>query len=161
VGPCIWASKRTLLCGVRSSAGVLDGIYRIDSRDERRPIRLTVTPYPPVTTSAVVTSPAMCPLTAGTSYTYVRSRFRHQNDPAAPRSGALFVADIDGTNVHRITQWGLPNSPDIGFESRGSRHRGIIFGTEGWRACEDWPRERRLRRLSLDIPPDPYAYDPR
>jgi len=123
VGPCIWATERALLCEVRSPAGEVDGIYRLDSLDRQEPVRLTVTPFPPGNDFGDGDIPGdVSP--DGQRFVFVRSiPFPPPDNPHASQSGALFVGNVDGTGVHRITRWGLPNSHDAGFESWGSHGR--------------------------------------
>jgi Tol biopolymer transport system component len=160
VGPCIWATARALLCEVRSSAGTVDGIYRVDARDRRPPVRLTVTPFPPGDDFGGGDIPGdVSP--DGEHFVFVRSiPFPPADNPDATQSGALFIGNTAGTGAHRITRWGLPNSHDTGFESWGSHGRGIVFGTEAGGIARISADGRHLRHLALDIPADSYAYGP-
>lgn len=160
ISPCIWATTRLLLCEVRSQAGLVDGIYRVDARDRRRAVRLTVTPYPPGDDFGGGDIPGdVSP--DGKQFVFMRSiPFPPRDNPDASQSGALFVADVGGGSVRRITRYGLPNSHDTGLESWGSGGRGIIFGTESGDLATIRPDGRHLRRLHLDIPAESYAFGP-
>ena len=146
---------------MRSPAGEVDGIYRVDSLDQQEPVRLTVTPFPPGNDFGGGDIPGdVSP--DGQRFVFVRSiPFPPPDNPHASQSGALFVGNVDGTGVHRITRWGLPNSHDTGFESWGSHGRGIVFGTEAGGIATIEPTGRALRHVDLDIPPNSYAYGPR
>jgi Tol biopolymer transport system component len=132
VGPCIWdVSGTRILCSVRNfTTGdpSYDGIYSV-AADGTDPVRLTVDPYPPSGEFGggdIVgdVSPD------GTRFTFVRTR---QEQPVARRheqSGALFVENLDGTGLRRLTPYGLPNSHDetaVSWSPDGSR---ILFGSE-------------------------------
>jgi Tol biopolymer transport system component len=160
VGPCTWATNRWLLCEVRSDQGVVDGIYRVDSRDRCAPQRLTVTPYPPGDDFGGGDIPGdVSP--DGRRFVFVRSiPFPPPDNPDASQSGALFIGNLNGARAHRITRWGLPNSHDTGFESWGSHGRPIVFGTETGEIATIRPTGRNLRRPDLDIPANSYAYGP-
>ena len=98
VGPCIWAGNRALLCEVRSQAGSVDGIYRVDPSDLHAPVRLTATPYPPGDDFGGGDIPGdVSP--DGTRFVFLRSiPVAPPTNPEATQSGALFVANIDGPN---------------------------------------------------------------
>lgn len=160
VSPCIWATRQALLCEVRSPSGRIDGIYRVDVRDRHKPVRLTVTPYPPSDDFGGGDIPGdLSP--DGRHFVFVRSiPLPPPENPDASQSGALYVGNVDGSGVRRITRWGLPNSHDTGFESWGSHRRGIVFGTESGAIATLRPDGSRIHKLDLDIPPDSYAYAP-
>ena len=160
VGPCIWAGNRALLCEVRSQAGSVDGIYQVDPSDLQAPVRLTATPYPPGVDFGGGDIPGdVSP--DGTRFVFLRSiPVAPPTNPEATQSGALFVANIDGSKPHRITAWGVPNSHDSGFESWGSRSRGIVFGTEAGDLATIDADGSRLHYLHAKFPPNSYAYAP-
>jgi hypothetical protein len=124
VSPCIWASTTQLLCSVRTSAGSIDGVYSVSSNDRRKARRLTFNPYLP---SGDFGGGDVVGDVSPDGRRFVLMRGRPATPPGQPdasQSGALFVADLRGGGVRRITPFGLPNSHDNGVESwspRGGR----------------------------------------
>lgn len=160
VSPCIWATRTQLLCSVRTSAGSIDGVYKVSSNDRRRARRLTFNPYPPSGDFGggdVVgdVSPN------GRRFVFMRARpAPPPGQPDATQSGALFLADVRGGGVHRITPYGLPNSHDNGVESWSPRGGRILFGTEDGLLDTIRVNGSDPRTIRIDVPHDSFAYAP-
>lgn len=133
IGPCVWIPPGArILCksqNFNTPDHSLDGIYSMTNAGTD-PIRLTVNPFPPSGPFGggdVIgdVSPD------GQQFVFMRAR----QDPGHPhgreQSGALFVENIDGSRLRQITDFGLPNSHDDGFESWSPDGSRILFGSAG------------------------------
>jgi Tol biopolymer transport system component len=132
IGPCVWVPPGTqILCKAQNFATAdhsLDGIYRMDV-DGTHLVRLTVNPFPPADPfgggdAVGDVSPD------GHRFIFMRARPDPGHPPGREQSGALFVENLDGTGLHQITQYGVPNSHDDGFESWSPDGSKILFGSE-------------------------------
>ena len=132
VGPCVWIPPdgSRILCSSRNFATSdhsLDGIYSMTSSGADI-VRLTVNPYPPSDPFGggdLVgdVSPD------GQQFVFMRARPDPGHPPGREQSGALFVENIDGSGLHQITNYGLPNSHDDGYESWSPDGSKILFGS--------------------------------
>ncbi|HTG48772.1 MAG TPA: hypothetical protein VK646_14065 [Actinomycetota bacterium] len=143
-GCTVWSpdAKRLACEGDGQTDPGLNGVYTIRSSDGRGLIRLTSNP------GGVDTPIDYAP--DGTRIVFARTDPRRR-----PGSNeALFVVEVDGSGVHRITPWGYSDddgswSPDgskIAFE-----HDGSLFVVH--------PDGRCLTRIRLAIPADDAAGD--
>jgi len=131
-GPCLWIPHSArILCHVRNfttSDHSWDGIYSMDAVDGAHPTRLTVNPYPPGGAFGGGDVPGdVSP--DGTRFVFMRARPDPGHVPGREQSGALFVANIDGTGMRQITDYGLPNSHDNGVESWSPDGSTILFAS--------------------------------
>jgi Tol biopolymer transport system component len=115
--PCpLWSPDATRLAceGFGVSDPGLNGIYTIRTSDGRGLTRITSNPGGD--DSPADYSPD------GSRLVFLRI------DPGRPANaaGALFVINLDGTGLHRITPWGLPGSEATGSWSPNGRS--ILFG---------------------------------
>ena len=132
ISPCVWVPSGTrILCKAQNFATSdhsLDGIYSMNTEgtDLRR---LTVNPFPPADPFGGGDLPGdVSP--SGTQFVFMRARPDPGHSPGREQSGALYVENIDGTGLHQITQYGLPNSHDDGFESWSPDGSEILFASE-------------------------------
>ena len=133
VSPCTWMPDGgRLLCGVRNFATddhSGDGIYRISATDGSGPVRLTVNPYPPSGDFGGGDVPGdVSP--DGTRFVFMRARQDQPQSQRRRQSAALFTERTDGTGLAQITDYGLPDSHDGGFESWSPDGSTIVFGGE-------------------------------
>lgn len=133
VSPCVWTPTATrLLCAVRNFTTAdhsWDGIYSIAAGDGSNPVRLTVNPYPPSGEFGGGDAPGdVSP--DGTRFVFMRARPDQPQAPGREQSAALYVERIDGTGLHQITDYGLPDSHDGGYESWSPDGTTILFGGE-------------------------------
>lgn len=131
-GPCVWLpTGDRVLCKGQSFGTTtdLDGIYSMSAVDGGDPVRLTVNPYPAQGDFGGGDVPGdVSP--DGKQFVFMRARPDPGHHPGRAQSGALFVADVDGSNLRQITSFGLPNSHDDGFESWSPDGSTIVFASD-------------------------------
>lgn len=117
-----------LLCSLTNFGGdhTADGVYTIRSSDGGALIRLTVNPYPPVGNFGGGDIPGgYSP--DGSQFVFTRARPGAGPVPDRNQTGALFVANADGTGLRQITPYGLANSHDDGVAHWSPDGREILF----------------------------------
>lgn len=132
VGPCIWAAAgNRILCRATNFAtpdSSLDGIYII-ADDGSDPVRLTVNPFPPSGVFGGGDLPGdVSP--EGRRFVFMRAKPGPPQSRGHDQSGALFVANMDGSGVRQLTQYGLANSHDESAVSWSPDGTTILFGSE-------------------------------
>ena len=132
VGPCIWAAAgNRILCKATNFAtpdSSLDGIYSIADNGSD-PVRLTVNPFPPSGVFGGGDLPGdVSP--DGRRFVFMRGKPGPPQSRGHDQSGALFVANMDGSDVRQLTQYGLANSHDESAVSWSPDGRTILFGSE-------------------------------
>lgn len=123
-----WSPDGTqLLCQFMSAADhSLDGIYTIRVSDGAVLRRLTVNPFPPMGDFGGGDIPGdYSP--DGTRFVFMRAKPGAGPVPDRNQSGALFVANVDGTRLHQITPYGLANSHDNGVARWSPDGTEILF----------------------------------
>jgi Tol biopolymer transport system component len=132
VGPCIWTpAGDRILCRATNFAtpdSSLDGIYSI-ADDGTDPVRLTVNPFPPSGVFGGGDLPGdVSP--DGRRFVFMRAKPGPPQSRGNDQSGALFVANIDGSGLRQLTQYGLVNSHDESAVSWSPDGKTILFGSE-------------------------------
>jgi Tol biopolymer transport system component len=139
-----------LLCQVIRFEGdtSLNGIYTIRSSDGGDLTRLTVSPYPPEGEFGGGDIPGdYSP--DGSQFVFMRAK--PGADPnARHQRGALFVENADGTGLHQITPYGLPNSHDNAAESWSPDGSAILFASEHGLLFIVHPDGTGVQRITLD-----------
>jgi hypothetical protein len=151
VGCRVWSPDSTrLLCQVQRFEGdhSLDGIYTIRSSDGGDLTRLTVNPYPPQGEFGGGDIPGdYSP--DGSQFVFMRAK--PGADPnARHQRGALFVENSDGTGLHQITPYGLPNSHDDAAESWSPDGTKILFAGAHGSLYVVHPDGNGVRAIPLD-----------
>jgi Tol biopolymer transport system component len=146
-----WSPDGTrLLCqGIRFEGDhSMDGIYSIRASDGGDLTRLTVNPYPPTGEFGGGDIPGdFSP--DGAQFVFMRAK--PGSDPnARHQRGALFVANVDGSDLHQITPYGLPNSHDNGLARWSPDGSKILFASERGLLFVTHPDGAGLRRISLE-----------
>src|SRR4029453_9234848 len=111
-----WSPSGTqLLCQFMSAADhSLDGIYTTRVSDGAVLRRLTVNPFPPTGDFGGGELPGDCSAD-GSRFVFMRAKPGAGPVPDRNQSGALFVANVDGTGLRQLTPYGLANSHDNGL----------------------------------------------
>lgn len=139
-----------LLCQIIRFEGdtSLNGIYTIRSSDGGDLTRLTVNPYPPEGEFGGGDIPGdYSP--DGSQFVFMRAK--PGADPnARHQRGALFVENSDGTGLHQITPYGLPNSHDDAAESWSRDGREILFASAHGSLFVVHPDGTGVRAIPLD-----------
>lgn len=146
-----WSPDSTrLLCQVIRFEGdtSVNGIYSIRSSNGGDFTRLTVSPYPPEGEFGGGDIPGdYSP--DGTQFVFMRAK--PGADPnARHQRGALFVANSDGTGLHQITPYGLPNSHDNAAESWSPDGSKILFAGAHGSLFVVHPDGTGVRAIPLD-----------
>lgn len=146
-----WSPDSTrLLCQVIRFEGdtSLNGIYTIRSSDGGNLTRLTVSPYPPQGEFGGGDIPGdYSP--DGSQFVFMRAK--PGADPNAHHQrGALFVENADGTGLHQITPYGLPNSHDNAAESWSPDGSEILFASAHGSLFVVHPDGTGVRAIPLD-----------
>jgi Tol biopolymer transport system component len=151
IGCRAWSpDSALLLCQVIRFEGdtSINGIYTIRASDGGDLTRLTVSPYPPEGEFGGGDIPGdYSP--DGTQFVFMRAK--PGADPnARHQRGALFVENADGTGLHQITPYGLPNSHDNAAESWSPDGSAILFASEHGLLFVVYPDGTGVRRITLD-----------
>jgi Tol biopolymer transport system component len=131
VGPCIWTpAGDRILCRATNFAtpdSNFDGIYSI-ADDGTDPVRLTVNPFPPAGDFGGGDLPGdVSP--DGRQFVFMRAKPGPPQSRGHDQSAALFVANIDGSGLRQLTQYGLANSHDESAVSWSPDAKTILFGS--------------------------------
>jgi TolB protein len=119
-----------LLCQASRFEGdpSLNGIYTIRASDGGGLRRLTVNPYPPTGNFGGGDIPGdYSP--DGTQCVFMRAKPGAGPVPDRNQTGALFVANADGTGLRQITPYGLANSHDNGLAHWSPDGSQILFAS--------------------------------
>ena len=147
---------RRLLCqGIRFEGDhSMDGVYSIRASDGGDLTRLTVNPFPPTGQFGGGDIPGdYSP--DGTRFVFMRAK--PGADPnARHQQGALFVANVDGSGLHRITPYGLANSHDNGLARWSPDGRRIVFASAHGLLFVVHTEGTGLRRIPLETRGDWY-----
>jgi Tol biopolymer transport system component len=127
------ANGQRLLCQAINFNGEneADGVYTVRASDGGDLTRLTVNPYPPEVTLGCCFGGGDIPggfSPDGKQFVFMRAK--PGPDPTQPdngQSGALYVENTDGTNLHQIAPFGAANSHDDAVERWSPDGKWIVF----------------------------------
>ncbi|MFF1818533.1 TolB family protein [Kribbella sp. NPDC058245] len=157
-----WSRRGKLLCQVGRAAGgdpALNGIYTIRASDGGEVRRLTTNPYPPSGDFGGGDIPGdFSP--DGSRFVFMRAKPGPEPTPDIGQSGALFVANSDGTGLRQITDYGLPNSHDNGLAHWSPNGQTLVFAGEQGELLLAKPDGTHLTRIHLQVEGDAFAFTP-
>ena len=126
----------------------LDGIYTIRASDGGDFTRLTTNPFPPTGDFGGGDIPGdFSP--DGAQFVFVRAKPGADPDAVHQRA-ALFVENTDGTGLHQIVPYGLPNSHDNAVARWSPDGTAILFASDHGLLFVVHPDGTGVRRIPLD-----------
>jgi Tol biopolymer transport system component len=147
-----WSPHATrLLCQAIRFGGdpSLNGIYTIRTVDGGGLRRLTVNPYPPRGDFGGGDIPGdFSP--DGTRFVFMRAKPGAGPVPDRNQTGALFVANADGTGLRQLTPYGLANSHDNGLAHWSPNGTRILFASAHGSLFTVRPDGAGLRAIPLN-----------
>jgi Tol biopolymer transport system component len=147
-----WSPDATrLLCQAIRFGGdpSLNGIYTIRASDGGGLRRLTVNPYPPRGDFGGGDIPGdFSP--DGSRFVFMRAKPGAGPVPDRNQTGALFVANTDGTGLRQLTPYGLANSHDNGLAHWSPDGSGILFASAQGSLFTVRPDGADLRAIPLN-----------
>lgn len=157
VGLCIWAKSDRIVCEARRFEGdsSLNGIYSMRSTDGGDIRRLTINPFPASSSFGGGDEPgSVSP--DGTKFVFKRAKPGPGPIADQGQSGALFVANIDGSGLRQITDYGIANSHDEGVARWSPDGENIVFGGEDGAIYLIHPNGRHLKKIKLAVADNHY-----
>ena len=127
-----------------------NGIYAVHAADGSHLTRLTTDAYPPVNGPDGTCGGGDWPggySPDGKQFVFLRTKCGELPAPDRTQTGALFVANADGTDLRQLTSYGLANSHQEGVASWSPDGRRILFGGESGELFTIRPNGRDLQRL--------------
>lgn len=129
-----------------------NGIYAIHAADGSHLTRLTTGAYPPVNGPDGTCGGGDWPgdySPDGKHFVFLRTRCGELPAPDQTQTGALFVANADGTDLRQVTPFGLANSHQEGVASWSPDGGKILFGGEAGELYTIRPNGHDLQRIPL------------
>jgi hypothetical protein len=136
-----------------------NGVYAIHAADGSHLRRLTTDAFPPVNGPGGSCGGGDWPggySPDGKRFVFLRTECGDLPAPDLNQTGALFVANADGTGLRQLTPYGLANSHQEGVASWSPDGRQILFGGANGELFTVRPDGRDLREIPLQTGGSPY-----